>query len=182
MGQTEQALNFNAMELRAKAASDDSSLNFKIITWFYKNLSDFGRSFLRPLTVYAIILFITFLIALEHSAFNAPRNYTQSGCEKYVWWIERVTWIGDKNCQRSDNEKNHKLTGIRAAGEYTLYRAVGVLDFADSDKQTIEVANRLFGQDYEPWWMRIYGIFKAIASTALLFLAALGLRNKYRIK
>jgi hypothetical protein len=30
--------------------------------------------------------------------------------------------------------------------------------------------------------MRLWGIFKAIASTALLFLAALGLRNKYRIK
>ncbi len=181
-GQTEQALNFNAMELKAKAASDNASWNFKIVTWLYNHVSDFGRSFLRPLTVYAIILFITFLIALEHSAFNAPRNYTQNGCEKYVWWIERVTWVGDKNCQRSEKFKEHKLNGIRAAGEYTLYRAVGVLDFADSDKQTIEVANRLFAQDYEPWWMRIYGIFKAIASTALLFLAALGLRNKYRIK
>ena len=179
-GQTEQALNFNALELRAKAASDDASWNFKIVTWLYKNLSDFGRSFLKPLGVYAGILFFTFLIALEHSAYNAPRNYTQQGCDKYIWWIERVSFIYDKNCL--DKPNSLQLTGIRAASEYTLYRAAGVLDFSDSDKQTKEVALRLFGQEIEPWWMRIWGVFKAIASTALLFLAALGLRNKYRIK
>jgi uncharacterized protein involved in copper resistance len=61
-------------------------------------------------------------------------------------------------------------------------RAAGILDFSDNGKGTEAVANRLFGQPIEPWWMRIWGVLKAVASTALLFLAALGLRNKYRIK
>ena len=178
--QTDQALNFNALELNAKAKQPDASRLFKVFTWFYEKISDYGRSFGRPLEIYAYLLFLTFLIALEHSAYNAPRNYTQTGCEKYVWWIERVSWIEDKNCLVNSNSL--KLTGIRAASEYTLYRAAGVLDFSDSDKQKKEVAQRLFGQEIEPWWMRIWGVFKAIVSTALLFLAALGLRNKYRIK
>jgi len=179
-GQTDQALNFNALELNAKAKQTNAGWGIKTFTWLYDHVSNFGRSFTQPLGIYSIILFFTFLIALEHSAYNAPRNYTQQGCEKYVSWIERVTWIEDKNCSEKPNAL--QLTGIRAAGEYTLYRAAGILDFADSDKQTKEVAQRLFGQEIEPWWMRIWGIFKAIASTALLFLAALGLRNKYRIK
>ena len=65
---------------------------------------------------------------------------------------------------------------------HTLYRAAGVLDFTDNDKQTEAINRRLFAAPIEPWWMRAYGVLKAIASTALLFLAALGLRNRYRLK
>ena len=179
-GQTDQALMFNAFELNAKAKQPNAGVGLKVVTTLYDYISDFGRSFSRPLGIYSTILFLTFMIALEHSAYNAPRNYTHAGCEKYIWWIERVNFIEDNNCLNKSNTL--KLTGIRAAGEYTLYRAAGVLDFSDSDKQTKEVAQRLFAQEIEPWWMRIWGVFKAIASTALLFLAALGLRNKYRIK
>jgi hypothetical protein len=146
--QTDQALNFNALELNAKAKQPDATRLFKIFTWFYENISDYGRSFGRPLAIYLCLLFLTFLIALEHSAYNAPRNYTQSGCEKYVWWIERVSWIEDKNCLENSNPS--KLTGIRAASEYTLYGAAGALDFSNSDKQKKEVALRLFVQEIEP--------------------------------
>ena len=179
-GQTDQALSFNALELHAKASMPNAHWFFKFFTYLYDVVSDYGRSFMQPLGIYASILMLTFLVALEHSAYNAPRNYTQQGCEKYIWWVERVSWIEDKNCV--DKTNLLQLTGLRAASEYTLYRAAGVLDFSDNGKATDAVANRLFGQSIEPWWMRIWGVFKAIASTALLFLAALGLRNKYRIK
>lgn len=179
-GQTDQMLMFNAFELNAKAKQPNAGWGMKLVTCIYDVFSNFGRSFLRPLGIYVCLLALTFLIALEHSAYSAPRNYTQTGCDKYIWWIERVTWIEDENCLKNINVL--KLTGVRAASEYTLYRAAGVLDFSDSDKQTKEVALRLFGQEIEPWWMRIWGVFKAIVSTALLFLVALGLRNKYRIK
>jgi hypothetical protein len=56
------------------------------------------------------------------------------------------------------------------------------MDFTDTGKQNNVVNCRLFEEPIEPPLMRAWGIFKGIASIALLFLAALGLRNKYRIK
>ena len=56
------------------------------------------------------------------------------------------------------------------------------MDFTDTGKQNNAVNCRLFEEPIEPPLMRVWGIFKGIASIALLFLAALGLRNKYRIK
>ena len=167
-GQTEQALNFNAMELQAKRLLPDATWTFKTVTWLYEVISNYGRSFAKPFGIYAALLFLTFLIALEHSADIVPRDTPAR-----QMWAARVT-LEDPNPL--------KLDGVRAAFEYTLFRAAGVLDFSDSGKHTEEVALRLFGQKIEPWYMRIWGVFKAIASTALLFLAALGLRNKYRIK
>jgi hypothetical protein len=87
----------------------------------------------------------------------------------------------DQPCDQRKAQTIH-LSGYRAAVEYAVYRAAGVLDFADNDKQTEAINRRLFREPIEPWWMRAYGIFKAIASTALLFLVALGLRNNYRLK
>ena len=167
-GQADQALNFNAMELQAKRLLPDATWTFKTVTWLYEVISNYGRSFAKPFGIYAALLFLTFLIALEHSADIVPRDTPAR-----QMWAARVT-LEDPNPL--------KLDGVRAAFEYTLFRAAGVLDFSDSGKHTEEVALRLFGQKIEPWYMRIWGVFKAIASTALLFLAALGLRNKYRIK
>ena len=187
-GQIDQALNFNALELRAKAKQPRAGWGVKLVTALYEHVSDFGRSFFRPFAIYASILFLTFLVALEHSAYNAPRD-----CAGHLWWQTKIEWKENPLCQspavrdmsfedKKEDAKKLHLSGIRAASEYTLYRAAGVLDFSDNGKATDAVARRLFGQSIEPWWMRIWGVFKAIASTALLFLAALGLRNKYRIK
>ncbi len=156
------------MELRAKRLLPEANWSFKTVTWLYEVVSDYGRSFGKPLGIYTALLFLTFLIALEHSADIVPRDSPER-----QMWFTRVAY---------ENPDALNLSGVRAAAEYTLYRAAGVLDFSDSGKHTEEVAKRLFGQKIEPWWMRVWGIFKAFASAALLFLAALGLRNKYRIK
>jgi hypothetical protein len=75
-----------------------------------------------------------------------------------------------------------KLPYGRAVAEYAMFRAGGLMDFTDTGKQNNAVNCRLFEEPIEPPLMRAWGIFKGIASIALLFLAALGLRNKYRIK
>ncbi len=180
-GQTDQALNFNAMELRAKRLHAGASKTFKTVTWLYEYVSDYGRSYARPLVWYLGLLACTFSLAVIHAWANSPKD-----CIGKEWRFFSDLHRKEVTCPvvtlAPDTGGKLQLSGYRAAFEYTLYRAAGVLDFSDNDKSTDAVARRLFGQSIEPWWMRFFGIFKAIASTALLFLAALGLRNKYRIK
>jgi Pentapeptide repeats (9 copies) len=176
-GQTDQALNFNAMELRAKRLQVDASWPFRLTTWLYERVSDYGRSLYRPLICYFGLLICTFTIALMHAAFNSPKD-----CKGEHWRLFSDLARTETRCIGDIANEKFKLSGYRAAFEYSLYRAAGVLDFSDNDKATDAVAHRLFGQAFEPWWMRIFGAIKAIFCTAFLFLAALGLRNKYRIK
>lgn len=178
-GQTEQALNFNALELRARRHQPTAGHAFRVATWLYERLSDYGRSFARPLGAYAALVLLTFCLALSHAAFHSPTSCP--GEPK--WRILSDLLRDDHPCvQDAMTTSTLYLSGYRAAGEYAVYRAAGVLDFADNDKQTEAIHRRLFREPIEPWWMRIYGVFKAIASTALLFLTALGLRNQYRLK
>lgn len=176
-GQTDQALDFNAMELRAKRLQVGARWPIKVVTWLYERISDYGRSFYRPLICYFGLLICTFTIALVHAAFNSPKD-----CKGEDWRLFSDLARTETLCIVDVANEKFKLGGYRAAFEYSLYRAAGVLDFSDNDKATDAVAYRLFGQAFEPWWMRIFGAIKAIFCTAFLFLAALGLRNKYRIK
>jgi Pentapeptide repeats (9 copies) len=178
-GQTDQALMFNALELNAKAKQYDASNLFKMLTWLYDKVSDYGRSFGRPFLTYIGLIFITYLLALFAAANNSPQD-----CKGELWRVfSDMRDNGSPSCLSAElPDDKLKLNGYRAAFEYTTYRAAGILDFSDNDKQTVAVSKRLFNADVEPTWMRFWGIFKAIASAALLFLAALGLRNKYRIK
>ena len=192
-GQTDQALDFNALELRAKMAN--AKLKFtklpyhkRLISadwWFakatrvYEVFSDFGRSFTRPFKYYLFLLLVIFILALGNASINSSLD-----CKNENLRVLSDLWRDDTPCDISATKQDDKirLNGYRAAAEYTVYRAAGILDFSDNGKATDAVARRLFGQNYEPGWMRFIGLIKAIASTALLFLAALGLRNKYRIK
>ena len=192
-GQTDQALMFNALELNAKRAQarlkiklmpkleklGNSDFWFANATYLYDKLSDYGRSFTRPLLAYGVLMLATFLLALGHGLWAS-----MDACEREGWNVYEQLYRDQVSCPvvATAGEQKIPLTVPRAAFEYTAYRASGVLDFVDADKQTIAVANRLFNQPIEPMWMRIWGVAKAIASAALLFLAALGLRNKYRIK
>ena len=192
-GQIDQALMFNAFELNAKRArSMDEVNNLKWwqklfnghawlawTTYAYDKLSDYGRSFTRPLLAYGVLMLVTLVLALGHGLWAS-----MDACEREGWNAYEQLNRDQVSCPvvATVGEQKIPLTVPRAAFEYTAYRASGVLDFVDADKQTIAVANRLFNQPIEPMWMRIWGVAKAIASAALLFLAALGLRNKYRIK
>lgn len=173
-GQTDQALNFNAMELRAKRKQVEpkpASWSFKAVTWLYEKVSDYGRSFLRPLLGYGALVICSILLTLPLS------DYSQD--------TTPVAVANRALCVPKDKEeaaKQLQLTHGRAAFEYAMFRAGGVLDFTDTGKQNNTVNCALFGQPIEPPLMRAWGIFKGISSIALLFLAALGLRNKYRIR
>lgn len=147
------------------------------MTWFYGAVSDYGRSFARPLGFYISLLVLTYALAAAHAAFSL----TDKDCDGTQWQIFADLRRTTASCTPAPDDKHH-LSGYRAASEYTLYRAAGVLDFSDSGKAIDAVFRRLFGQTIEPDWMRVWGVFKALASTALLFLTALGLRNKYRIR
>jgi uncharacterized protein YjbI with pentapeptide repeats len=163
-GQTDQALNFNAMELRAKRLQTEpksAAWSFKAVTWLYEILSDYGRSFTRPIIFYALLIWLGFLYAYGH--------------------IDNTTEASISNSKLCE-PKPLNLSREKAAVEYAMFRAGGLMDFTDTGKQNNAVNCRLFEEPIEPPLMRAWGIFKGIASIALLFLAALGLRNKYRIK
>jgi Pentapeptide repeats (9 copies) len=175
LGQVEQSLRFNALELSTKRRIKGKISTSKVITWVYEKASKYGQSVGRPLAVYLALLIVTYFLALCCTRTELPKSHYGS------WQLQCVidnlnfsdpTCTAEKTC----------LTANRAAFEYTLYRAVGVLDFSDSGKATDAVAKRLFNQSIEPCGMCAWGVFKGIASAALLFLIALGLRNRYRIK
>ena len=192
-GQLDQALNFNAMELHAKRKLALEPLTYippdrlifdgvwweTLPTGLYGYLSNYGRSFTRPLVALIILAIMTWIIVIAHAIYNSPppcKNKQQS-------WLEDLVRDGAPcfiNSNDSIKPQLH-LSGYRAAFEYSVYRTSNLVDFTDADKQTQAVTQRLFGSQIEPMWMRVYGIFKAILSAILLFLTALGLRNKYRI-
>ena len=178
-GQTDQALMFNAFELNAKAKQPNAGAGFILFTRIYEEVSDFGRSFTNPLKIYIKLLLITLFLASAHAVY-----YTNKECKNEHATFLSYLWRDQIVCVVDITKPVHPapLSGWRAAFEYTIYRSAGILDFSDNGKGTEAVAQRLFGQQIEPPWMRAWGVFKAIASTALLFLATLGLRNKYRIK
>jgi hypothetical protein len=165
-GQTDQALNFNALELHLKSKRSKKDIVYKIVTWLYEKLSDYGRSFARPIFWYGILIFLSALFAMIYSTYSdSPAEEQQALCKPI-----------------KDQPPPLKLTYGRAVVEYAMFRAGGLMDFTDTGKQNNSVNCRLFEEPIEPPLMRAWGIFKGIASIALLFLAALGLRNKYRIK
>jgi hypothetical protein len=170
-GQTDQALNFNAMELRVKKLLPDAGWGFKIMTGLYDASSDFGRSFVRPIAAYGVIIICSLLLTLPFT------DYSQ---DKSPEALANQALCLPKS--KDNTDKPLQLSHGRAAFEYAMFRAGGVMDFTDTGKQNNAVNCKLFGQPIEPDGMRAWGIFKGIASLALLFLVALGLRNKYRIK
>ena len=165
-GQTDQALMFNAFELNAKAKQSKAGLALKLVTWLYKVLSNYGRSFAKPIFWYGVLICLSAILAMAYS------TYSESPAE------ERKVL-----CKQLDGQPPPlKLPYGRAVVEYAMFRVGGLMDFTDTGKQNNAVNCRLFEEPIEPPLMRAWGIFKGIASIALLFLAALGLRNKYRIK
>lgn len=165
-GQTDQALNFNALELDAKIKLPQSNVGFNFITRLYKIFSDYGRSFIIPLGWYFLLLWMSFLYAY---GYTKPSDTNQ------------ITNVEQCNTSKAQAQLLN-LSIDQAAIEYALFRAGGLMDSSDAAKQITSVNCKLFGEPIEPSEMRAWGIFKGIASIALLFLAALGLRNKYRIK
>jgi uncharacterized protein YjbI with pentapeptide repeats len=166
-GQVDQALEFNAMELRAKrklawemlySAKQTEGFWFCAFTGAYEVVSNFGRSFMRPLGALLGLCCLTWVLA-----FNAADDTPTSPCD-----------VESSQCAQS---KTLLLSPSRAATEYTLYRASGLFHFADKGRQ-----QRLFAQAIEPPWMRVWGLVTSLLSTILFFLTALGLRNRYRIK
>lgn len=168
-GQVDQALNFNAMELRAmrmQTTPKPKALSFKVVTWLYEKVSDYGRSFAKPLFWYGILICLSALLSIIYSKYSEKP-------------IEEQQLL----CKPLDGQPPPlKLSYERAVFEYAMFRAGGLMDFTDTGKQNNAVNCRLFDEPIEPGLMRAWGVFKGIASIALLFLAALGLRNKYRIK
>lgn len=180
-GQTDQALNFNAMELRAKrqfackniyTSKFYEALLFILFTCLYEKISDFGRSFARPLFCLLGLLFVSFIIGLWSAYANRPIDFNQS-----IFSELNAEWLLTKD----DESQTTPLTAFRAATEYSLYRSGNFIDFTDADKNTASINMRLFGSEIEPCWARAFGFFKGIATAVLLFLIALGLRNKYRV-
>lgn len=165
-GQTDQALMFNALELNAKAKLPDANILFKFFTWLYEKASNYGRSFAKPLFWYGVLICLSAMFAMIYSTYSdSPAAEQQVLCKPI-----------------KDQPPPLKLPYGRAVAEYAMFRAGGLMDFTDTGKQNNAVNCRLFEEPIEPPLMRAWGIFKGIASIALLFLAALGLRNKYRIK
>ena len=165
-GQIDQALRFNAIELQLKRRKPSADFGFKTVTWLYEKLSDYGRSFVRPILGYIALLVISALFAMIYSTYSDSPDAEQQVLCKPI----------------KDQPPPLKLSYERAVAEYAMFRAGGLMDFTDTGKQNNAVNCRLFEEPIEPPLMRAWGIFKGIASIALLFLAALGLRNKYRIK
>ncbi len=193
-GQVDQAIEFNAMELRAKRQYRLEILNKLPIleriksgdwwathaTWVYEHVSDFGRSFTKPLKAYLALLGVTWLLALGCSIYYAPQLC--AGEKSGFFAIELARYNTCENPDAVRPPKQLVFTGFTAASEYTLYRASAFIHFADKGKQVHDINRRLFNSPVEPWFMRLWGLVTSLLSTIFFFFIALGLRNRYRIK
>ncbi len=190
-GQVDQALNFNAMELRAKRKSSWQTLLpdnvwlsivfsgqfwFCVFTYHYEKISDFGRSFTKSLFYLVVLFFASYLFGVVSAFENSPAKFTHSRQPIF----EELARVHGYN-QPNKPQEYLKISAYRAATEYSLYRSGNFLDFTDADKNTASINMRLFASEIEPWWARLFGFFKGIITAILLFLIALGLRNKYRV-
>lgn len=170
-GQVDNTLLFNKLEIETKAKIArnltkpfyspknlfQSDFWFANVAGLYGLLSDYGRSYIRPLLAYFTLLIITFFLALT---FTFKSNNINS-INKFDDFI---------------------LSKERAAFEYSLYKSTGFVDFSDTGKSIDKLNLILFNQPFEPIEMRIWGLFKSISSLICLFLFGLGIRNKFRIK
>lgn len=203
-GQIDQALNFNAMELRAKYLQVVEPLRAKSLSWFkrtfkrylsiawwalrltwlYGLLSDFGRSYMRPIFAYGVVFVFTLIMAISISVCHESKN-----CQnKQGWNVAGLMCDGKPSAIKPNDPAAGKeddklyLNGYRAAFEYANYHATGLVDFTGDSKLKDAITQRVFGEPIKPWWARIIGALLSIINTALLFLIALGLRNSYRLK
>lgn len=193
-GQLDNSLKFNAIELNyKKQVAKKNFENKKVFSGFiflitnsiYEHVSDFGRSFTQPLKYYAVLLLVTWLLALFCAVGYAPQLCQSEEPKFYPFGLERYVQLKDLNtCKKPKKAIPRQLifTGFTAATEYTLYRTSGFIHFADKGKQMHDINRRLFDSPVEPWLMRLWGLFTSFASTILFFFIALGLRNCYRIK
>ncbi|MDD2776273.1 MAG: pentapeptide repeat-containing protein [Gallionella sp.] len=205
-GQIDQALNFNAMELRAKYLQVVDPLLAKSLPWFkrafkryfnvawwamrptwlYGLLSDFGRSYMRPLLAYGVVFVFTFIFTLGFELYFAAEHKPQN-C-RYTYEVLSLECDGKPPAIKPNDPAAGKedeklyLNGYRAAFEYANYHATGLVDFTGDSKLKDAITQRVFGEPIKPWWARIIGTLLSIINTALLFLIALGLRNSYRLK
>jgi hypothetical protein len=142
-GQTDQALRFNAIELRIKRLSPVNDIGFKVITWLYEKLSDYGRSFIRPIFGYVVLLAVSALFVMTYSTYSEhPEEFKK------------------ELCNSTKEQPQLKLSYERAVAEYAMFRAGGLMDFTDTGKQNNAVNCRLFEEPIEPPLMRAWGIFK----------------------
>ncbi len=193
-GQVDQAIEFNAMELRAKRKYLLEWLERRPriqriktgewwsshATWIYEHVSDFGRSFTTPLQYYLVLLVLTWIVALACAISYGPQLCQGQVPRSFVRELARYN-----TCENPDEVRPPKqlvFTGYTAASEYTLYRASGFIHFADKGKQVHDINRRLFNSPVEPWFMRLWGLVTSLLSTIFFFFIALGLRNRYRIK
>jgi uncharacterized protein YjbI with pentapeptide repeats len=192
-GQIDQALNFNAMELRAKylqvvepLRAQDLHLLERLFkryfsgawwamrpTWLYGLLSDFGRSYMRPLLAYIAVFVFTFIFMLGFEIYFATEHKPQN-CQ--------YTHEGLSLECKAKLEGILPLDGYDAAWGYAMYHATGLVDFTGDSKMKEAITLRLYGKPVKSKCAQLFGALLSIINTALLFLIALGLRNSYRLK
>lgn len=187
-----QSLTFNALELGARRRLPSEPNLAKVMTWLYEWTSLCGRSYLRPLGLLCALLCATYLLALGHASINSPplcKGARQLRVLDDLW-----RHVGDcevrqpypiQRILRPEWEPEYapiELSGYRAAAEYTILGFLGVIELPGKDRRVTMVNARLFGNALEPAMVRTWGVLKAIATAALVFLVALGLRNSYRVR
>ncbi len=138
-------------------------------TWTYEHVSDFGRSFTKPIMYYLWLLIITYLIALVCAATTSPALCAGEVKMRLFSDLNR-----ENRCDSYDPEPKFRIpfSGYRAASEYTLANASALIQFSDRSK-LIDIHYRLFGEPLEPMLMRLLGLFTPLVSTVLFFFIGL---------
>ncbi len=174
---TDAALAFNAHELRARAREMGEPLWFRLSCTVYDKCSKFGTSAKRPfvLLLSAYILFM--LLALAVSPF------LKDGV-RFAWSLDlfdKMSCSWQSPTQVGDREEPVVLDAYRASFEYTWTRSFGVFDFVDEDKWSRQLNQRLWGKSYEPWPLRLAGIFFGFHQLLMAFFLVLAVRNRFRL-
>ncbi len=160
-------------------------------TWFgrmlnrvYDALSDYGRSFVRPLVVLAVVWFV---FAGVYGGFASPAtcgqilNPVASAATRLAWLPD---WFPDWLPDRLPDWRPDWRPDWHPAGGYLLSMTNSLPAVSAGQRHSIINAQvELFGATTcVPKAVAYLGVLQTLLSVVLLFLAALGLRNMFRIK
>jgi uncharacterized protein YjbI with pentapeptide repeats len=153
----EKEVEFFGYETQCKLYLDETHWSSKLLIWSYWKFSNFGQSILRPI----LGLGVMFLVASALTHISVEARCDPVACEN----VEHTGAFESK----SDAAWSQSIDFI--------------LPILKADRGTLRQRNQcLYGHDGVPGINRLINFIQQIVSLVFLFLAGLGIRNRFKIK
>ena len=159
-------LEYNAMELRARAAEPSEAAHIKLLVSLYEALSDFGRSIKRPAIAWGCAAVFLYVLCVGSFSPNL------------LYWHQPAFRGSQKAMVSRGTLDERAQAALVYSLRYSLALPVGGTEAGTMRK----VAKTLWGQEEPPLCLAAYTALHSLVCAGLLFLMLLAVRNRFRIK